>query len=144
MIVLWRTIDGGLDPELRDLLVDGDLNVFRCEVCAIEAFYNPGAILYVDSARRYAVQYYPPAILLHDELMVNTFDGEGRVAPIGPDQDEASWCDPDAPHLVFDFEEMIRYILFRERLHELMELPVCVPVTHGLPELDFGSLDLSG
>ena len=143
-IVLWRTIDGGLDPQLRDLLVDGELNVFRCEVCAIEAFYTPGTIFYSDSARGYTVQYYPPAILEHDELMVQTFDCEGKVAPVGPPEELETWYDKDAPHVVFDFEELVRYIRFRERLHALMELPVAVPVPHGLPELDFGSLDLQG
>ncbi|CAN5858455.1 hypothetical protein BH20GEM1_BH20GEM1_00690 [soil metagenome] len=140
--VVWRTIDGGLDPELRDLLVDGELNVFRCDVCAIQGFFTPGPILYFDSARRYAVQYYPPAILKHDALMLHTFDGEGRVAQIELSEDEG-WYDPDA-HVVFDFKEMIRYIQFRERLHTLMELPVAVPVPYGLPELDFGSPHVSG
>jgi hypothetical protein len=135
VIVLWRKIDGGLDPELRDLLVDGELNVFRCEVCAIEAFYTLGTILYTDSARRYAVQYYAPAILEHDELMIHTFDGEGRVASDGPLEGWAGWYDQDAPHVVFDFDEMIRYIRFRERLHALMELPVGVSVPHALPEI---------
>jgi hypothetical protein len=143
-IVLWRSIDGGLDPELRDLLVDGDLNVFRCEVCAIEAFYTPGTLLYTDSARGYAVQYYAPAILEHDELMVHTFDCEGRIAPIGPPEETLSWFEQEAPHVVFDYEELIRYIRFREKLHDLMELPVGVPLPYSLPELDIGSRHLSG
>ncbi len=115
-------------------------------MCAAEAFYTPAPILYVDSARRYSVQYYPPAILDHDEVMVHTFDGEGRVSPVEPPaEDEVGWpYDQDAPHVVFDFDEMLRYITFRERLHTLMDLPVAVPVPHGLPEIDFGSLDMSG
>lgn len=112
---VWESINIDLDPSFRQRLIDGDINMLKCEFCNHEAFLN-APLLYHDPTKQFCVQYLPLKMLENvDSLGGYTTDGKMEslhtfekmgVKYIGE------------PHIVFDIEEMIRYVLFRGLLYE--------------------------
>lgn len=117
-ITFWESINGTVDPDLRERLLKGEINVARCEECG-EGGFLTAPLVYYDTERRFCVQL---CAVLHDddvdEELLALLTDEGIM------NDEASQeLDREGylfePQLVLDPEEMIRYIRFREALHDL-------------------------
>lgn len=117
--LVYSSINVPNDPEFRERLFAGKVNVFQCEACGKKAMlYNP--LLYHDMQRQFCVQYFPvenlknqdffkqftqlgfPSLNENMEKMMNRL-GNRYLAE---------------PHIVFDMDEMLRYIIFREVLFE--------------------------
>ena len=104
------------EPQRREALLAGDLNTFRCDACGYEGFLDT-PILYYDLQRQYCVQYLPEEALENPESLE-------RFAPDGTwdvDLDLPSGGIGDflrRPHVVFDLDEMRRYVVFRELIFE--------------------------
>jgi hypothetical protein len=112
-VTVWDSLNISLDSNLKDRLFSGEINVFRCNTCDCEAFINR-PLLYHDKDREYCVQYYPPEIL-NDDNFYKIFTERGKFVVEGI---------PDGhyllePHLVFNVNEMLIYIEFRDKLFEI-------------------------
>ena len=113
---LCDAVGAEAEPDLREALLSGDLNTFRCEGCGYEGFLDT-PVLYYDMPRQYCVQYLPEEALEDPESLGRfNADGTWRVdleLPAGGVGDFLK-----APHVVFDLDEMRRYIVFRELLFD--------------------------
>lgn len=120
-VTVWLTINVTADTSLRECLFNGEINLFQCSNCEFKGFL-PVPLLYHDMQRNFCVQYFPyESINGKDFLEQFTKDGqiiEPKFAhPIPQIQRQRSGY-LLKPHIVFDLNEMIRYVHFREKLHE--------------------------
>jgi hypothetical protein len=114
-VMVWDSINVTLDPELKETLFAGEVNLFVCEKCGKKAFIS-APLLYHDMTLEFCVQYYPPETQQNENLL-RQFRPNGSLAMTGV---PAILNEPDAylarPHLVFDMREMLRYVMFRDAL----------------------------
>lgn len=116
---VWRSMNVGEDPEAKELLLAGTVNVFRCPKCRYESLLDID-FLYHDPVRRFSVQYYPYERLADDGFLAGfSLEGVPRLNFSG------DWRLPEEaayllrPHIVFEMGELVRYVAFRDRLYEL-------------------------
>lgn len=111
---VWRTINTTIDPELKQNLLDGQINMFRCPDCDYEGHVDLD-LLYHDMRQEFLVQYYPFYWLDEADLLEEfTPEGEWRT----DSEIERTEYIFRPPHVVFDMGELVRYIIFRDRLYE--------------------------
>ncbi|HEY5999471.1 MAG TPA: CpXC domain-containing protein [bacterium] len=122
-ITLWESIDAEPDPEAREALFEAKINRFDCPGCEFDAIV-PVPLLYHDRRRQFLVQHFPFG-LLDEEEFVGRFTSDGRDRRVLDAFREAMaakkippGAEPAEPHLVFDMAELVRYILFRERVFD--------------------------
>ena len=113
-----------LDPELRVRLFNDDINIFRCESCDSLTHVEKD-LLYHDMTRKFCVRYVPAISISSNEHFAGFFDGydeEGKFdisvfkGAFGKDAETFPYV--MKPHIVFDHDEILRYITFREMIHE--------------------------
>jgi hypothetical protein len=117
-IAYWRSINGTADPDLRERLLNGEINTERCEKCGDGGFIT-APLVYYDTERRFCVQL---CAVLHDndvdEELLALLTDEGIM-----DDETSQELDKEGclfePQLVLDPEEMMRYIRFREELYDI-------------------------
>ncbi len=114
-VEIWESINVTLDPELKAKLFDNKINLFNCGECKKEAFVE-APLLYHDMDRKFCVQYYPTEYLEHKDFYHQfTMDGEISMSDM-PEVFADAVTYMSKPHIVFDMNEMIRYVMFRDRL----------------------------
>lgn len=97
------------------------MNHFACPKCDQKG-YLLVSLLYHDMDRKFLVQYHPfPAIQSNEFLGQFDLNGHVRLDPSKLTQtiDRKLKYFSDL-HVVFDMAELIRYIVFRERLHDVL------------------------
>ena len=113
---VWHSVNVKLDPELKRKLFDAQINLFSCEKCGKKTFIN-APLLYHDMTQHFCVQYYPPESLDEREFFLQ-FNPDGSLANTGM---PAAFAESVAylvrPHIVFGIDEMLRYVMFRDRLN---------------------------
>ena len=116
--IVWQSINVTIDSKLKQKLLAGEINLFDCKKCGKKTFINV-PLLYHDMKQRFFVQYYPPKALEDDEVL-SQYTPDGSLSLINI---PAAVTESDAyltrPHIVFDIDEMIRYVAFRDRLVDL-------------------------
>lgn len=125
-ITYWESINVDVDEELKKELMEGNINVIKCSNCDFSTFLEY-PLFYHDMTKQYCVQYYPSEMLYNPISYVNIFSGmtkDGKKVipsnwPIDPERLGSSYI--LEPHIVFDIEEMKRYVLFREYLWHIHE-----------------------
>lgn len=110
--MVWDSINVTLDPDLKKKLYAAEINLFKCKKCNKETFINT-PLLYHDMTQRFSVQYYPSQAL-ENTAFFRQFNSDSSLsmfnfAAIG---DSSAYL--ARPHIVFDMNEMIRYIAFRD------------------------------
>jgi hypothetical protein len=114
-VVIWRTLNVDVSPEARKDFMEGRINVMACQRCGNEAQISV-PFMYHDMRRQVCAQYYPPESI-KDVNFLNRFD---RAATINtamiPGSDIPDYMRNQ--HVVFDMEELVRYVMFRERLYD--------------------------
>jgi len=119
---LWSSINIGLNPDMKARLFQGDVNVLDCSACGKRSTLV-APLLYHDMDNGFCVQYYPPE-LLREEGFYDQFTVDGKV-----DMESIleGFMEPidylSSPHIVFNLQEMIHYIEFRDRLSALKKTP---------------------
>jgi hypothetical protein len=112
---IWESINVSVDPDLKQRLFQGLINVFKCQKCEKDTFISV-PLFYHDMERRFCVQFFPFDWLEDDGLLSDAFTREGEL-------NTALFQLPDTPddmkrtHIVFDMDELLRYVVFREKLH---------------------------
>jgi len=121
-MTIYKSINVTTDPELRQELLEGRLNFFACSKCDQKG-YLLISMLYHDMDRGFLVQFHPfPAV--RSEEFLRQFDTSGRVK-LDPSKlaekinRKLSYF--AEMHVVFDMAELIRYVVFREKLHDLKQ-----------------------
>lgn len=117
---VWHSINVTINPELREALFEGQLNIFRCGCGTVAPV--PVMLMYHDMKRRFCISYYPLRIE-GGGINFNDFTGEGKFRTDfgGPHGQSASSMIPKYMSdqvVVFDFEELLRQVVFREALYE--------------------------
>jgi hypothetical protein len=112
---VWSSINSMLDPGFRQMLLDGEINRFRCKACGFEALINT-SLLYNDQERGFCVHYFPPEEIEEDGLL----DYFERAFPLkialGGSMAGGETMYMFRPHVVFDMGEMLRCVMFYEKL----------------------------
>ena len=107
------------DPDAKELLLAGTVNVFQCPKCRYESLLDVD-FLYHDMERKFSVQYYPYERLSDDNFLAS-FTLEGKpsleLADRVPVPDRMEYL--LRPHIVFEMGELVRYVAFRDRLYEI-------------------------
>lgn len=122
-VTLWESIDADPDPQARQALFEAKINRFDCPACDFDALV-PVALLYHDRRRQFVAQYFPFG-WLEEQAFVERFTSDGRdrqVEEVFAEALKAKKIPPGAesiqPHLVFDMADLVRYVLFRERIFD--------------------------
>jgi hypothetical protein len=122
-VTLWASIDADPDPEARTALFEAQVNRFDCPSCDFDALV-PVPLLYHDRRRQFVVQYFPFGWLDEGEFVAR-FTADGRDREVAEEFARAvaakkipPGAEPVEPHVVFDMAELVRYVLFRERVFD--------------------------
>ena len=114
-----RSLNADISPEARLDLLDGRVNFFRCERCDCQGLL-PVPLLYHDMGRRFMVEYHPFEALDDPEFLSN-FDPSGESvagAETSRNAADGGFDYVARRHVVFHMGELVRYVVFRERLHD--------------------------
>ena len=118
-VILYESINATLSPKKREELLQGKINVVECPSCK-KTFKVSKSLLYHDMVRNFMVWYYPFESIKHRRFF-DEFSADGHL------DDNAGLAEEEIPeyaknvHYVFGIDEMIRYILFREKLAKVKE-----------------------
>lgn len=122
-VTLWESIDSEPDPGARSALFEAKINRFDCPACDFDALV-PVPLLYHDRRRQFVAQYFPFGWLDEKEF-VDRFTADGRDRQVAEAFAQAlrakklpPGAEPMQPHLVFDMAELVRFVLFRERVFD--------------------------
>lgn len=117
--VIHNSINVTLNPELKQDLFDGEINRFECQYCAHNSII-PVPLLYHDMDREFAVHYFSKESIKKEDFL-EKFDPRGNMII---NKDEIDFSPPDYlydVHIVFQMNELLNYIVFREYLHDFHE-----------------------
>lgn len=113
VVEVWQSINVTEEPEGRNLLLDGNINVFSCSNCGYQALISV-PLMYHDMELEFCVQFYPFEFIEREEVLMQ-FERDGSInvdAFKGLPLPEYM----RTRHIVFHMDELIRYILFREKI----------------------------
>ena len=114
-VEVWYSINAQLNPQAKEQLLNGKLNLFSCSNCDGE-YLVPVDLLYHDMVNNYCVQYLP-FINIEDDSFLNSFSYEGHLSLLAPGSSVDDLPDyfQNIP-FVFSMDELARYIVFRDKL----------------------------
>ena len=113
-VILYDSVNATLSPKKRVELLEGKINVVECPICK-KTFKMSKSLLYHDMERNFMVWYYPFESIKHRSFF-SEFSVDGHlIDDTGLAKDEIPECAKNV-HYVFSIDEMVRYILFREKL----------------------------
>lgn len=121
-IVIWKSLNVTRDPEIREQLFTGKINYFTCGSCDFEGFIS-APLVYHDMEKKICANYVPIEYLEDEEYLKHSFTPDAEIRLELPD-DTARIDDREYfrhTHIVFSMAELIRYVLFRDRLGQVFE-----------------------
>jgi hypothetical protein len=117
----WRSLNVTVDPERKEELLSGEINVFLCAECSFRSFLA-AHFLYTDMDEKFSVLLVPWQLVKNDEYLRNTFTAEGKIRTRKGEVHIFQSLQLDyyrSPHIVFRMGDLISYILFRDKLAAL-------------------------
>jgi hypothetical protein len=121
-ITIWQSINVTRDPELKEQLFTGKINYFTCGHCDFEGFIT-APLVYDDREKKICIRYVPVEYLEDEDYLRDSFTEDAKIRPRLP-VDTADIADTEyfrQAHIVFSMTELIRYVLFRDRLGQVFE-----------------------
>jgi hypothetical protein len=109
-----NSINAQLNPELKKQLLEGKVNLFHCEKCGGE-YLMAVDLLYHDTEKGYCVQHFHFKNL-QDKRFFRMFSDTGRLTLFPKSKEESLPKDFQNVHFVFSMDELVRCIIFRDRL----------------------------
>jgi len=117
-MILYDSINVSLDPTLKDRLFKGEINIFKCGQCQEESVI-PIPLLYHDMDKPLLIQYYPFNVVEDNESLKQfSKEGEWSSALITSIPRKLRNRHKHI-HIVFDMNELIRYVIFRDKIAEV-------------------------
>lgn len=116
-VTLWASINVSLNPELKEKLFQAKINQFKCNQCGYETYISI-PLFYNDMDREFSIQYYHPE-QMEEKDFFNQFEPNFPTRLSHKMPEEMEQLAPEylmRPHIVFDMNELIRQILFYEKL----------------------------
>ncbi len=113
-ITLVKSLDVSADPKTKKSLLSGQINLFECERCGFMD-YLPVSFCYNDMKNQIFAFCFPPEDI-EDEKFCLQFHQNGQMIMDDPPAIEGVEY-MRTPHVVFHMTELIRYVMFRERLN---------------------------
>ncbi len=107
-VELYESISVTTDPELRDLLMNHQLNVLECESCGF-SFRVEKPILYHDAENAFMIYFFPVAEGDHEEGQRQFRNSLGTISQLFPDDVEIPQV-----HLAFSKAELVERIFYLE------------------------------
>jgi hypothetical protein len=111
---IWNTLNATIDPEDKQLLLQGKINLFECKSCGHQAWIN-SQLLFHEMNQHYIVYlFYPEQI--ESTKFLDSFSKDGRF------HEDPGFDTSDIPryfknpHYVFSMYELINYVEFRDKL----------------------------
>ena len=118
--LIWSSLNATLDPAAAQDLRKGRINRANCQNCEKELPLKIG-LLYHDMERSFCTQYFPIEMVFWENLAArfNQYGNlKGGFDPKVVTEDAKPYNYMDHIHLVFSMEELVRYVLFREKLFD--------------------------
>jgi hypothetical protein len=113
-ITIHHVIDLSAGDQLKEALLTGQINTFACAGCGFEGYISVPLFCH-DKKKRIGAFLAPPEILDDPAHLKKSFTKKGTISPAGSFADYGRM---PVHHVVFSMEELIRYIIFRDRLIE--------------------------
>jgi hypothetical protein len=124
-VLVFSSVNITLNPELKEKVMNYEINLFKCDACANGAFINT-PLLYHDMDRKYCVQYYPLESLTIPDFL-GSFSRDGtlikdqpferiKISPLLASSEYLF-----RPHIVFDIQELVHYVMFRDICENLAD-----------------------
>ncbi len=112
-VIVLDTINAQVSPEAKTALLEGKTNLFACPRCRT-AFFLDRPLLYHDMQIGYMAWYFPFALVQSGKIL-DWIDPDGQAKGLERNPE----CDYAASiHYVFDMDELVRYVRFRDVLAE--------------------------
>lgn len=126
---VWSAVHAGQDPELKDLLLGGELNLIMCPACSHVAFHE-SFLIYQDPAEELIAYVYPESQSAGraelEKLMRAGFHEAQESLP--PDQRVAY-----EPFLVFGLESLVEMLQDERNLIDQSDVAEAVCREKGIP-----------
>jgi len=116
--IIWTAVHAQQDPELKDLLLGGELNLLMCPKCSYVA-YQDHFVLYQDPAAELVAYIYPPAQEKDAEFLRKTMMSNFAEAQAIYKPKERKDYDP---LLVFGLEAFVEMMDQEERRAEQSQI----------------------
>ena len=115
---IWDSLNTAVNPEDKQILFDGRVNLFKCKACDLTSPVEH-ELLFHEQEQGYIV-YLFPLVRIQDPEFIKRFVPKGRYkSNFGFEiSDEANYF--NEPHFVFNMQELIDYVKFRDKLFKYM------------------------
>jgi hypothetical protein len=115
-ITIWNSLNVSLEPDAKNALLKGNINLFQCSNCNYNA-YIAVPLLYHDMDNEFCVQYYPFECF-DDDGFFDNFLPDGRINIDIPEERLDHMKYMNDIHIVFNMHELVQYVIFRDKLRE--------------------------
>ena len=112
-VFAWHVLDVTQYPDLKRQVLADTTNTVPCPTCG-RACRCEIPVLYADRTLGFSVQYIPAAHR-RDPHFLHMCDAAGVIRTALPPSHDTNAIRP-TPHVVFAMDELIRYVVFRDRI----------------------------
>src|SRR5438552_3227602 len=131
---VWTAVHAGQDPELKELLLGGELNILMCPLCAHPA-YQDHFVLYQEPAAELIAYIYPPSQEANREFLENSMMTNFREV-------QKSYLPRDRqgydPIIVFGLETFVELMKEEEARAEQSQIAEAICKEKGIPYQKLG------
>lgn len=122
--MLYDSLNVTIDPEAKKDFMDGKINVFKCNNCNAEIFVQK-ALLYHDMSQHFCAYFIPYDAVFNDNFIKTHISSDGEMNHevmdfVKSNPDFEYFMDP---HIVLSMDELIRYVIFRDRIAQVYSKP---------------------
>jgi hypothetical protein len=128
---VWTALHAGQDPELKDLLLGGELNLVMCPGCSYVA-YHDHFLLYQDPSAELVAYVYPPDQEAHREaLHVMMMKGFSEAQAVYEPRLRKDY----EPILLFGLEALVEMLMEEEARAEQSQIAQTLVRQQALPSI---------
>lgn len=116
-VMLYESLNVSINPEAKKDLIDGKIHIFKCNNCNSEIIIEKD-LLYHDMNQHYLAYFIPKNTVFNDDFIKNQISFEGQLNFKIPDmiKNNTEFEYFMNPHIVLSMNELIRYVVFRDRI----------------------------
>ncbi len=117
-VIVWESLNVTLNPEAKRDLLENRINTLVCSECGLES-QLAAELLYHDMEKGFCALYFPFEAVDKGALFTK-FNRHGDLVGCSggfSDDREKPYDYMKDIHVVFNITELIRYVVFRDKLH---------------------------